>query len=269
MTFTDSEKLKNDQYRNVNNLQARIRLHERFSTSKVELFHWVFDHLLAAMPAQATLLEIGSGRGDLWKKNLNRIPSGWHIRLTDFSPGMLADCRSHLGEGASRFEFATVDAQAIPYDNAQFDAVIANFMLDHVANRPEAIREFRRVLKPGGKLFAMTVGENHLIELMDILHQFTPEAPLDFRVLGFTVQNGAEQLRLGFSDVRFEPFPDSLYVTELQPLLDYVASSTTLWKDNLSAHPDTQRFIADLEARIKREGGIHIQKESGLFIASG
>ncbi len=265
-TTIESEKLKSEQYHNVNNLAARIRLHERFSTSKVNLFQWLFDHLLKEIPQKASILEIGCGRGDLWKQNMRRIPRGWTIKLTDYSPGMLEDCKRHLGKDARRFEFDTVDAQAIPYSDARFDAVIADFMLYHVANRPEALREIRRVLRPmAGKLFAATVGDAHLRELDEIARRFAPDAPNDLSAAGFTLQNGADQLALCFPRIRVETFPDSLYVTELQPLLDYLASSNALRGIESEKF---QKQVQGLKEQFKRDGGISIQKQSGLFIAS-
>lgn len=267
-TTVESEKLKREQYHNVDKLAARIRLHERFSTNRENLFHWIFDYVLALAPKRASVLEIGCGRGDLWKQNIKRIPSGWQIKLTDFSPGMLEDCKRHLGKEAARFSFDTVDAQAIPYPDAHFDIVVANMMLYHVPNREEAIREFRRVLKPSGKFFATTVGDAHLRELLDILRQFAPDMPEDLSSAGFTLQNGAAQLNLCFSEAQMQAFQDSLYVTELQPLLDYVASSTNLKNFDI-ANERNSALIDNLKEKLHREGGIAIQKQVGLFVASG
>ena len=53
-----------EQYRNSHNLDARIALHDRFSTNKYDWMRWVFDHMLAA-PAVSRVLEIGCGTGQL------------------------------------------------------------------------------------------------------------------------------------------------------------------------------------------------------------
>ncbi len=264
--YDESELLKRDQYKNVDKLAARIRLHEQFSTSSVNIFQWIFDHLLETASKRASILEIGCGRGDLWKHNFKRIPTGWRIKLTDFSPGMLEDCKQHLGEKEmKRFEFGTVDAQAIPYPDAQFNIVIANMMLYHVPNRVDAIQEFRRVLRPRGKLFAMTVGDNHLRELLDMVNQVEPTSSI-VSSARFTLQNGRAQLKKSFSNVKVEPFNDGLYVTELQPLVDYIASFTSL----TNMHDGrAQTLMAALNGQIHEDGGIRIQKEVGLFIASG
>src|SRR5438128_5363777 len=97
--------------------------------------------------------------------DISRIPAEWDITLSDFSQGMLDEARQRLRESPHQFVFAVVDAQAIPYPDQVFAAVIANHMLYHVPDRPTALAEIRRVLKPGGHFYASTVGVNHLREL--------------------------------------------------------------------------------------------------------
>lgn len=271
-TFTDPESLKRGQYSSSDKLSARIRLHERFSVSKVELHRWFFDRLLSLAPEEAKILEVGCGRGDLWQKNQERIPEGWQVTLSDLSGGMLADCSTFLGdELASRFVFQPFDVQTIPYPDSRFDIVIANMMLYHVPDRDKAIREIRRMLKPSGTLLAMTVGETHLQELNDIARQFAADANdpgLVNAEVGFNLQNGGAHLSSQFRKVEIEPFEDSLLVTEVQPLLDYIASMIETPQRAMSS-PRGQEIAADLERRIQSEGGIPIRKEIGVFIASG
>ena len=75
------------QYRNASNLNARIDLHQRFSTNKYGWQRWIFDQL--DLPLQCRILELGCGPGNLWLENLDRIPESWDIVLSDFSAGML------------------------------------------------------------------------------------------------------------------------------------------------------------------------------------
>jgi ubiquinone/menaquinone biosynthesis C-methylase UbiE len=67
--------------------------------------------------------------------------------------------------------FDVIDAQAIPYAGASFDAVVANHMLYHVQDRPRAFSEIRRALKPGGQLFVATNGQDHMAELWAMVMQ--------------------------------------------------------------------------------------------------
>jgi ubiquinone/menaquinone biosynthesis C-methylase UbiE len=151
------------QYASDANLQARIDLHERFSTSTVSYPRWVFDGYDFA--PDADVLELGCGNGLMWRENGDRIPPGWRITLTDLSPGMVETVRTALGD---RAEYAVVDAESLPFSDGSFDAVIANHMLFHVENRPRALAEIARVLRPGGVFRATTIGREHLRRLREL-----------------------------------------------------------------------------------------------------
>src|SRR5215467_11677974 len=71
--------LREVQYRDDTNLNARAALHERFSVNPVGLQRWIFD--LLDLPSRAEVLEVGCGPGHLWVANLDRIPQvGDHLR---------------------------------------------------------------------------------------------------------------------------------------------------------------------------------------------
>lgn len=273
--FYDAERLVKEQYNNVDKLAARIRLHERFSTGTVDIHRWFFDRLLAHAPEHAAVLEIGCGRGDIWKKNSARIPTGWQITLTDLSPGMLSDCRAHLGPPlAGRFAYEVVNAEDIPYPDAAFDVAIANFMLYHVPDRSRALAHLRRVLRPGGVLLAMTNGDEHMLDLMNLASRydttgtFEAERATTLFHETFSLENGGPQLGAHFAQVQLEPVPDNnLYVTETQPLLDYVATMICLPGEAIMSE-NGQAITKEVEERIATDGGITIRKASGLFIAA-
>ena len=77
-TLTDRHYLEK-QYKDSSNLDARIRLHQRFSVNKVGWHRWVFDQF--NLPPVCRILELGCGPGSLWLDNLKRIPAGWEILL--------------------------------------------------------------------------------------------------------------------------------------------------------------------------------------------
>ena len=147
---TNPNYLKNYQYYDSQNLNARINLHRRFSTNNQDWFRWVFDQF--ALPTPAQILELGCGSGLLWKMNLDRIPIGYQVFLSDFSPGMIFQARLNIGTASGAFCYSVLDAQSVPYSAVCFDLVIANHMLYHIPNRSLALNEIHRVLKPGGKM---------------------------------------------------------------------------------------------------------------------
>jgi len=267
-SWNNADYLKSQQYNNASNLGARIRLHELYSTNDYDFMHWIFDHVLENAKPGMKLLEVGSGRGDLWKRNLDRIPDDWHITLSDFSDGMLKDCKANLNDSIGRFTFEIIEVQNIPYKNNTFDLVVANAMLYHVPDRPKGIAELRRVLKPDGYLHAVTMGDNHMRRLDEIAVDVLPHFydARGYYESPFTLENGGEQLRESFGDVNVIRYDCDLNVTEVQPLMDYVASMRL---SEIFTEDDWAALETHFNTLMARDGVIHIPKDAGTFIASG
>lgn len=263
--FTDPEFLKTSQYRDSSNLDARIVIHQRFSTNPYGWFNWVFDALLQ-LPAEARILELGSGPGYMWKDCAQRIPPTWHVTISDLSDGMLDAAWRNLVVTGRSFKFEQIDAQTIPHPDGTFDAVIANHMLYHVPDRKKALSEIRRVLKADGCLFATTVGDRHLQEITGWLVRGTGKkdglAPF---TQPFLLENGLEQLREFFTSVEMTRYEDNLRVTEVEPVMAYIRSGIRA----VDFSPVEMTAIeGELTALLKKEGEIFITKDSGLFLAS-
>jgi SAM-dependent methyltransferase len=153
------------------------------------------------------------------------------------------------------FQFKEIDAQAIPFEDESFDAVIANHMLYHVPDRTKAIAEIKRVLKPGGHFIATTVGENHMHEIMDWFRRIHVDNVWESFVVPFTLENGLEQLQPHFSHVALSRYEDNLFVTEIEPLIAYIRSGvrvTELSENELAS------LRLDLETELKAKGNIFI-----------
>jgi len=255
-----------EQYKNDANLNARIQLHTRFSTNMYPWFRWVFDHF--DVPATARILEIGCGPADLWVQNLDRLPAGWEVTLVDFSPGMIEAARRNLATTGRTFAFEIADAQALPFDTATFDAVIADHMLYHVPDLPKAVSEIHRVLEPGGALYAATNGAGHLRELWALIDPFVPGSfERAARVAsGFTLENGAAVLVPPFAHVARHEYPDALEITAVEPLIAYIRSSNTLAGVDFAAE-HTFALRAQVAAHIAAHGAYHVGKSTGLFVA--
>ena len=261
--FTNQEFLKNNQYRDSSNLDARVELHRRFSTNTYGWFPWIFD-TLKTLPNLARVLELGCGPGYMWKECLDRIPAGWNITLSDLSDGMVDAAWRNLVVTGCAFKYEQIDAQSIPYPDETFDIVIANHMLFHVPDRPGALTETRRVLKPGGHLVATTVGNGHLAEILQWLKQVSPNT--DFASFGnpFTLDNGLEQLKPFFSQIEIKRYDDDLRITEIEPLMAYIRSTYRAKELSVSEMAEVRQ---GLEAILSQKGEIFITKDSGLFLA--
>ncbi len=261
--LNNADYLLHQQYNNAAKLNARTSIHARFSTNTYGWFRWVFDQY--DPPAGCHILELGCGSGELWRSCLDRIPAGWQMTLSDFSQGMVDQARQNL-EGARPFKFEVINAQSIPYPDGAFDAVIANHMLYHVPDRPKALAEIRRVLKPGCKLYATTIGSKHMRELYDLVERFAPGQSFDrMRIAGeFSLETGPAQLEKVFSRVEVRRYPDSLHVTEAAPMVDYIYSTYEFGQGD-DWHAKLTAFI---EQEMEMNGGaIEITKNSGVLIA--
>ena len=200
------------------------------------------------------MLEVGCGDGMIWRENVERIPPGWRLTLTDFSPGMVDAARAALGD---RAEYAIADVQDLPFPDATFDAVIANHMLFHVPDRPRALGELARVLRPGGAVRATTIGRDHVREVRELVPP-PPDSQWARTRERFTIEQVEEELAPFFVAVEVElvPGPQDLEVTELEPLLDFVRSRGDVAEEEL----EPLRRAA--EADIAEQGFFRVSRAS-------
>ncbi|MEX2540509.1 MAG: methyltransferase domain-containing protein [Trueperaceae bacterium] len=257
--FSNQQHLLNDQYRDSRKLEARVALHQRFSTNRHGWHRWVFEHL--RVPDGGRVLELGCGPGLLWRDR--RVPESWKVTLSDFSPGMLEQARENLA-AYDGFDFRLIDAQEIPTDDDSFDAVIANHMLYHLPDRERALAEIRRVLTPAGRFYAATNGAEHLRELepfyriLDPGHRRMTEP--------FNLENGVGQLSSHFASVEVERYPDALVITEAEPLVAYILSTLTA----VNAEPERLPVLRSaIVEELSEHGAIRVSKSTGLFQAHG
>jgi len=249
--------LREVQYRDDTNLNAHAALHKRFSVNPVGLQRWILD--LLDLPAQAGVLEVGCGPGDLWVANLDRIPPGWRVVLSDFSPGMVEAARRRLG--SHRFDSEAADAEAVPDGPGAFDAVIANHMLYHVSDRRRAIAGFAEVLKPDGVLYAVTNGLAHMHEIGSLLAALSLEEAFDRHSRAFGLETGRDQLRSSFAEVELQHYEDRLEVTDPDAVVVYVLSMSTGRLKDLDA------LRRDVGALIERNGCYRVSKATGMSVA--
>ncbi len=112
---------------------------------------------LAPIGPEHDVLDIAGGTGDVtFAVARSKHPA--HIQCTDLVPEMLAVARMHEAEGAADgvpVDFEVVDAQNIPYEDESYDVITMAYGIRNMPDRPRALSEMYRVLKPGGSLVCL------------------------------------------------------------------------------------------------------------------
>lgn len=251
-----------EQYKNSNNLNVRISLHDQFSTNKTGWFNWLFNQIDFSKVNR--LLEIGCGNGKLWEKR-NIDLRNREIFLSDISEGMVHEVRKKLGKD---YNCIVADCQAIPFKDGYFDSVIANHVLFYIQNLEKGLSEICRVLKDNGIFYCSTYGREHMKEITELVQYFDSRVELSQNRLFdiFGIENGEKILKNYFKSVRFIPYEDSLIVDKAQPLVDYIMSCHGNQNEILG--PKISKFKEYVESIISKKNSIKISKHTGLFICS-
>jgi demethylmenaquinone methyltransferase / 2-methoxy-6-polyprenyl-1,4-benzoquinol methylase len=110
----------------------------------------LIDGVVGGVPADAAILDLACGTGDLAFSVAQRLPRATVTGL-DASPEMIAQARraQSLG-GDERLRFRVGDMMALPFADGSFDGVTVGYGLRNVPDHRVALAEIARVLKPGG-----------------------------------------------------------------------------------------------------------------------
>ena len=258
------------QYDDSEKLRTRIEAHERYSERSGEHFGWILG-MLGSRPGQ-TVVDAGCGPGNAFAA-LGR--AGVRIIGFDRSAGMVREARQHAtGQGLDAVVFRA-DAQAIPLADGSCDRVLASHMLFHVPDITRALREMRRVLRPGGRIVATTNAADHAARLHD-MHAAAA------RELGYEpAAHAGGRFSLAHLDLVREVFPFAERVVKPNAFVFPTAHAALAWYasgsvDNLVERPadgsHRPKLLALLEPRIEaiiaREGVLRVQKDMGTFVAN-
>lgn len=163
---------------------------------------------LARLGVGESVLDVGCGTGTLAIAAKRCVGPAGRVAAIDASPQMVARARRKAATAAVDIEFKITAAEALPFPDATFDAVLSTTVLHCLPEEPRrrAIREMRRVLKPSGRLLLVDfAGPSKLRR--SLLGRMRPHRRFDLhgvvpllRDAGFA---GVESGPLGFSDLAF------------------------------------------------------------------
>jgi SAM-dependent methyltransferase len=173
-----------EQYARPDNLRARKSVYADAEGDDPREF--AFEAIAGAHPRR--VLEVGGGEGELAERVLKELEV--EVVGVDQSDGMVEIQRS------KGIDARVGDVQALPFDDEEFDVAVAAWMLYHVPDLDLGLAELARVLKPGGRLVAVTNAVDHFQELWDLGQRATSVRRFTFRT-----ENGEEALVRHFATV--------------------------------------------------------------------
>jgi len=105
-----------------------------------------------------SILDVGSGAGQLAKHLIRYSDPGAQITCMDLSRQMLRRARSRLKSGVP--SFVAADLSALPFADESFDGVTCGYVLEHVPDPRMGLAELSRVIRRGGRMFLLTTEDS-------------------------------------------------------------------------------------------------------------
>jgi len=155
-----------------------------------------------------SVLDVGCGTGTLAIAAKRCVGATGTVYGIDASLEMIARANKKARKAGVEVVFKNGVAQALPFPDAQFDAVLTTMMLHHLPRkaRQQLACEMRRILKPGGRVLAVDFGTD-LGEKKSLLTHFHRHGHVDLRniisVLSEAGLNSVESGAVGFRNLHF------------------------------------------------------------------
>lgn len=255
--WTDRSCLQQVQYRTDANLAVRQSLYA-YQHPRIGLPAAVLG--LAALRGQETVADIGCGNG-IYLAELARRGHTGPVLGVDLSVGMLAAARRHAPAAA----VTAGDAAALPLRDHAVSLTLAAHMLYHVPDPHAAVRELRRITRPGGQALVVLNGPGHLRELRDLiaatLQITTSDPPLGERL---RLDDGQNLLASQFASVIRHDFTSELHIPGPEPIENYVRSMISI-----QDQPDPAAVATAVASRLPTVAGpFRIRTHTGCLICT-
>ncbi|TFW13779.1 bifunctional demethylmenaquinone methyltransferase/2-methoxy-6-polyprenyl-1,4-benzoquinol methylase UbiE [Duganella callida] len=151
-------------------------------------------------------LDIAGGTGDLAKVFAKQAGPTGEVWLTDINESMLRVGRDRLLNRGLITPTLLCDAEKLPFPDNYFDRVSVAFGLRNMTHKDQALKEMRRVLKPGGKLLVLEFSK-----VAEPLQK--PYDLYSFKILpwmGQKIANDADSYRYLAESIRMHPDQETL-----------------------------------------------------------
>ena len=209
MSLSDPEVVRQE-YASEVGLEARRSLYDNREGPDPREAMW--DAIVQSTPRR--VLEVGAGPGEVSERITTEL--GADVIAVDISERMV-ELAQEKGVDAR-----VGDVQDLPFPDATFDLVVAAWMLFHVPDLDRGLAETARVLRPGGRLVAVTNSEHHLGEARE--HAGVSMASR----VSFSRENGEDALRRHFAHVSRHDIDGSVVFADAKAIRAYLRSTVTM-----------------------------------------
>jgi len=224
------------------------------------------------------VLEIAAGTGIATRHLRNALLQDVQMVVTDLNEPMLKFAKREFDSRAN-MEFQSADATRLAFADASFDAVACQFSLMFFPDKPTALQEVARVLKPGGTfVFSLwdSYTHNHLIRTVnDTLSNLFPKSPPPF----FDTPYGYHRIdeiktlliETGFGDLEISILPrTSKCETARQVALGYILGTPVCIQIAERREPSVEEVVNIVERAVSETYGqssIHAKMQALVFTA--
>lgn len=256
--WVNRARLQEVQYQTDANLAARQSIYA-YQRPRTDLPRVVLG--LAALRGSETVADIGCGNGIYLSGLAGRRHAGPAVGV-DLSRGMLTAARQRAPAAA----LLAGDAVMLPLRDGASDVTLAMHMLYHVPDPASAVRELRRVTRPGGLVLVGLNGGDHLRELRDLIAAALPDAGRSAAPVAderLRLDQGQDLLATAFTSVIRHDFTAELLLPGPGPVERYVRSM--IITQDLA---DPERLVTAVARRVRRDGTFRVRTHTGCLVCS-
>ena len=149
---------------------------------------------LAGMTPDSRTLDVGCGTGRF------AVRVSQHLKRPSYGVDSSVDMLKKAAARAANVTWVAGDAHSLPFESGSFDCAYMTMVIHHIEKRGTALREIRRVLRPGGKLLIMT--SSHSAIRVHVLRHFPGVVATDLKRFPPIPVLKGEMRRAAFRNVR-------------------------------------------------------------------